>query len=318
MASQSSVPSIAATSVATAASAGAVVIETPAPPGSLQRTALRPVVILPLVGRSARHFVAIAVTILFGFPLVWMLSTSLKTGPEVFILPPRWIPWSFQVENYGYVWASPLFQRYLLNSVITVSATVLLQAVTVPTAAYAFAILRFPGRDVLFVLFLGAMMIPVQATIFPSFLLLSALRWVDTYLALTIPFGASAFGVFLLRQAFLSVPQDLVDAAKMDGARHLQILLQVLVPIARPMLLTFLLLSATWRWNDYFWPLVMTATPEMRTLPVGVAFLHSSEGPSRWHIVTAASVITIAPTLLLFAALQRQFVDGLTRTGIKG
>jgi sn-glycerol 3-phosphate transport system permease protein len=195
---------------------------------------------------------------------------------------------------------------------------VLLQAITVPTAAYAFARLRFPGRDVLFVLFLGAMIIPVHATIFPSFLLLSALRWADTYLALTIPFGASAFGVFLLRQAFLSIPEDLVDAAKIDGATHLQILMRVLVPIARPMLLTFLLLSATWRWNDYFWPLVMTSTPEMRTLPVGVVFLHSSEGPTRWHVVTAATMMTIAPTLLLFAVLQRQFVDGLTRTGIKG
>jgi sn-glycerol 3-phosphate transport system permease protein len=265
-----------------------------------------------------RHATAIGAVALFAFPLVWMVSTSLKAAPDVFIFPPIWLSWPPQFENYQYVWGRPLFGRYVLNSLVTATLTILLQSITVSTAAYAFARLRFRYRELIFVLFLGAMILPVQVTIIPSFLLLSALGWIDTYWALTIPFGASAIGIFLVRQAFLTVPAELVDAARIDGASHVQILLYVMLPLAQPILLTFVLLSFTWRWNDYLWPLIMTTSAEMRTLTVGIVLMQAGDGPRRWHVIMAATVLTVAPTLLLYFAVQRRFIESIVRTGLKG
>ena len=192
------------------------------------------------------------------------------------------------------------------------------QLFTVTTAAYAFAHLRFPLRGPLFLLFLGMMMIPGQVTLVSNFLTLSSLKWIDTYWALIVPFGASAFGTFLVRQAFLSVPVDLVEAAKIDGASHLQILLKIMLPLARATVFTFMLLSFTWRWNDYFWPLIVTNAKEMRTLPIGLVIMRSTEGNTQWHIIMAATLMVVAPILGLFVLTQRQFVQGIARSGIKG
>jgi sn-glycerol 3-phosphate transport system permease protein len=270
------------------------------------------------VSVGLRHAVAIGAVVVFVLPLVWMLSTSLKSPREALIFPPVWLPASLQFENYRAAWVAVPFGRYMLNSILAASLTVLLQAITVTTAAYAFAQLRFRFREPIFVLFLTAMMIPIPVTIVPTFLLLSALGWINTYLALSVPFGASAFGVFLLRQTFLSIPADLVDAAKIDGASHLQILRRVMIPLGQPTLMTFLLLSFTWRWNEYLWPLIVTTSPTMRTLPVGLVLLRANEGHTQWHVLMAATVLTIAPIVLLFSVTQRQFVEGIARGGIKG
>lgn len=270
------------------------------------------------VAAGLRQAVAIGVVVAFTVPFAWMLSTSLKAPSEALSLPPIWLLTSPRFENYAAAWTAVPFGRYLVNSLLTASLTVLLQAVTVTTAAYAFAQVRFRFREPIFLLFLTAMMIPTPVTIVPNFLLLSALGWINTYLALSVPFGASAFGVFLLRQTFLTIPADLTDAAKMDGASHLQILWRIMIPLGRPTLVTFLLLSFTWRWNEYFWPLVVTTSPTMRTLPLGLALLRASEGHAQWHLLMAATVLTIAPILLLFLLLQRQFVDGIARGGVKG
>ena len=162
------------------------------------------------------------------------------------------------------------------------------------------------------------MMIPGQVTLVSNFLTLSSLKWIDTYWALIVPFGASAFGTFLVRQAFLSVPVDLVEAAKIDGASHLQILLKIMLPLARATVFTFMLLSFTWRWNDYFWPLIVTNAKEMRTLPIGLVIMRSTEGNTQWHIIMAATLMVVAPILGLFVLTQRQFVQGIARSGIKG
>lgn len=279
-----------------------------ASPGALRRGA----------ESTLRHAVLVAAAVIVGIPFAWMLSTSLKELADVYIFPPIWIPWPLRLENYQQAWEAAPFGRYLVNSLVIVAGVLAVQVFTVTTAAYAFAHLRFPLRDPLFLLFLGVMMIPGQVTLVSNFLTLSSLKWIDTYWALIVPFGASAFGTFLVRQAFLSVPVDLVEAAKIDGASHPQILLRIMLPLARATVFTFMLLSFTWRWNDYFWPLIVTNAKEMRTLPIGLVILRSTEGNTQWHVIMAATLMVVAPILVLFVLTQRQFVQGIARSGIKG
>jgi multiple sugar transport system permease protein/sn-glycerol 3-phosphate transport system permease protein len=264
------------------------------------------------------HGLLIGAVVVVGFPFVWLLSASLKSPADIRLFPPSWFAWPMHPENYRQVWEVMPFGRYLLNSTIAAFGAVALQAVTVPTAAYAFARLRFPFRDTLFVAFLGAMMVPIHVTLIPNFITLGALGWLDTYLALWVPFGASAFGTFLVRQAFLAVPAELIDAAKLDGASHLQLLLRIMLPLARTTVLAFLLLSFTWRWNEYLWPLVMTSSREMRTLPLGLAMLRATEGYAQWQLVMAGAALSLLPPLALFLAFQRQIMGGIARTGING
>lgn len=265
-----------------------------------------------------RHTVLLATVVIVGMPFAWMVATSLKSLPDVYIFPPVWIPWPPHLENYVQAWEAAPLARYFLNSTIVVVGTLALQAVTVTTAAYAFAHIRMRFRDPLFLLVLAVMMIPAQVTFVANFFTLSELKWIDTYWALIVPLGASGFGTFFVRQAFLSIPVELAEAAKIDGASHPQILRHVMLPLARPTILTFLLLSFTWRWNDYFWPLIMTNSRDLWTLPVGLVVMRSTEASVAWHVIMAATLMVIAPVLALFVATQRQFIQGIARTGIKG
>jgi sn-glycerol 3-phosphate transport system permease protein len=265
-----------------------------------------------------RHGVLLALVGLVSVPFAWMLSTSLKALPDVYMFPPQWIPIPPHPENYRLAWEAAPFGRYLVNSILVVLGVVTLQVFTVTTGAYAFAQIRFPFRDQLFLLFLAVLMIPPQVTLVPNYLTLSALKWIDTYWALIVPFGASAFGTFLVRQAFLTIPSDLIEAAKIDGASHPQILVRIMLPLAQATILTFVLLSFTWRWNDYFWPLIVTNSQDMRTLPIGLVFMRATEGNIQWHVIMAATLLVVAPILGLFVLTQRQFVQGIARTGLKG
>ena len=261
---------------------------------------------------------AVAVTV--ALPFFWMISTSLKSDIRaVFQLPPQWIPDEPRFANYIDAWRAAPFTRYAFNSVLVAVSAVTLQLINACLSAYVFSRIHFRGRNALFLLFLGVMMIPNQVLAVPNYIFLSRLKWLDTYLALILPFAASGFGTFLIRQSFLAVPRDLIDAAIVDGANHLQILRHIMIPLSRPALVTFGLLSFTWRWNDYFWPLVMTNSKLMRTLPVGVALMRAGpEGGCRWHIVMAASTIVILPALVIFIIGQRYFVEGVAHSGLKG
>lgn len=271
------------------------------------------------VGQSvAVHVVMIATVILVVLPMAWMLSTSLKPSEEVYAFPPNWIPRQFRPENFVAAWRSFPVARYALNSTIVVLVVVTSQLITGALAAYVFSQLRFPGRDAIFVAYLATMMVPGQVTVVPVFIVLKTLRWIDTYVGLTAPFLASAFGIFLIRQSFLSIPIDLIDAARIDGAGHLRILQRVLLPLSKAALVTFTLLSFTWRWNDYFWPLIVTNSTLMRTLPVGIVLLRATEGSMEWNVVMAGTVMVIAPVMLVFLFAQRQFVQGIAQTGLKG
>lgn len=271
--------------------------------------------------------IMIVVAALFLIPFLWMISTSLKPDLKaVFQFPPQWIPNPPAFGNYIKVWQSAPFGRYLLNSIVVAVAGTAFQLINACLAAYVFARIKFPGRNLFFILFLAVLMIPSQVIVVPNYIILSRLpdpftgeHMLNSYWALILPFIASAYGTFMIRQAFMTIPNDLVDAAVVDGANHLGILRNVMLPLTKPMLITFGLLAFNWRWNDYFWPLIMTNSVAMRTLPVGVVAMRAgAEGGTNWHYIMAATVLVIAPIVLLFSVAQRYFVEGIAYSGLKG
>ena len=270
------------------------------------------------LARAALHAALALAFVLAIIPVAWTFSTSLKPLEEVYAYPPNWVPRHPQWGNYARAWAAAPFARYAINSSAVTVAIIALQTGLASLAAYAFSKLRFRGREALFLLFLATMMVPTQVVVVPVFIMLSKASLLDSYEALVLPFAASAFGTFLLRQSFLEIPDDLVDAARIDGAGDLSVIRNVMMPMSRPAYVSFVLLSFTWRWNDYFWPLIMTSSPEMRTLPVGLVFLRTSEGSIEWNVVMAASVFVILPIILLFLLFQRYFVEGIMSSGLKG
>ncbi|GAB7388630.1 carbohydrate ABC transporter permease [Bacillaceae bacterium] len=259
----------------------------------------------------------IFVAAIFVFPFLWMLLTSFKSLQEVVKFPPQWLPETWQWQNFVQAWESGPFLTYFMNSVLVALGILFLQLLTGIPAAYAFARYRFPGREFCFGLTLLALMIPPQITFLPVFLQMSRWDWLNTYLALILPYAASAFGIFLLRQAFMQVPEEIVEAARLDQASEWQILWKIMVPMAKPVLVTFALFSFIYHWNDYFWPLVMTNREEIRTLPVGIAMLKDSEGGVNWNIVMAGNLILVLPILLLFFFAQRQIIRAFVYSGIK-
>ncbi len=264
------------------------------------------------------HGLLILALLIVIVPVAWTVSTSLKPAAEVYAYPPRWIPSQLVWQNYVDAWNAAPFDRYAINSIIVTGTIMVSQLIFGALAAYVFARLEFPGRDLIFIAFLSTMMVPTQVLVVPTFLIFNVFGWINEYPALIAPFLVSAFGVFLIRQSFLTVPQDLVDAARIDGAGHGRIIWNVLIPVSKPAFVSFALLTFTWRWNDYFWPLIMTNSTNMRTLPVGLVFLRTSEGSINWNVVMAATVFVIAPIMLLFVLLQKYFVQGVTQSGIKG
>ena len=256
-------------------------------------------------------------TLIVSVPFVWMLATSLKEARLAFdftqLLPavPQW-------NSYASAWSRAPFARYFLNSILSASLVVALQYATIIPAAYGFARLAFPGRNALFLVILATMMVPAQVVLVPDFVLISRLGWRDTYLALVIPFMTSAFGIFLLRQAFSQIPQDFLDAARLDGCSHFGVMRHVMVPFSTPTLITFGLFSFVSRYNDLFWPLIATDSDSMRTVPVGLVSFYQFDGTTRWNELMAASVVSILPLVVLFLFTQRFFIKGIASGGLKG
>lgn len=269
-------------------------------------------------GQIATYLTVVGLAVVFALPFVWMLTTAVKPHDEIFTYPPRWIPSVWKVGNFAAAWTKAPFARFFFNSVVVTASVAGIQLVTASLAAYAFARLRFPGKGMLFLAYLSIMMVPSQVTLIPNFITLKNLGMLNTYGALILPFAATGFGTFLIRQHFLSIPNELFDAATVDGANHLYTLWHVGLPLARPALATFALLTTMWHWNDFFWPLIVTNSVNMRTMPLGlVVFTHSEQGTS-WDLLMAAGIFTALPVVVLFLAAQRYFVQGIARVGIKG
>jgi sn-glycerol 3-phosphate transport system permease protein len=256
-------------------------------------------------------------SVIVAFPLLLALSYSFMSEGEIASYPPRLLPSTLQFDNYQRVLANVPLARYLLNSFVASSLVVIGQLVTASLAAFAFSFLTFPGRNVLFGVVLATMMIPWEATIIPNYMTVRTLGWLDTYQGLTVPFMAQAFGIFLLRQSFLQLPRDLFDAAVVDGAGKLRFLWAIVLPLSRPALATLAVYAFLWTWNLYFWPLLITNDPLMRTTQVGIAQLRFEE-TLRWGYLMAGVIMIVLPTLLLLVLGQRHLVRGLTAGAVKG
>lgn len=251
------------------------------------------------------------------FPFLWMVSTSLKEPGAVFTFPPEWIPRPIIWRNYADAWHAVPFGRFYINTIFVSVTRTFGVLLTSSLAAYAFSRLKFPGRDKIFFLYLATMMVPGAVTMIPNFILMRHIGWVDTYQALIIPGIFTAWGTFMLRQFFMTLPTDLEDAARIDGCSKMGIYRHVILPLAKPALATLGIFTFIAAWNDFMWPLIMINTMEKKTLPIGLA---SFQGlyTTDWTLLMAASIIVMVPTLIVFIVGQRFFVEGIKLSGVKG
>ena len=268
-------------------------------------------------------FYAMLVFIAAGMlvPFLWMISTSLKPPGTAFSYPPQILPTTFDFRNYQQLFTLVPFGRYFVNTVLVTVLTVLGQVAFCSTAAYAFARLQFIGRKAFFVLFLATMMIPFQVTMIPLFLLVFKLGWVNTYTGLIAPGISSAFGIFLLRQAFLTIPRDYQDAARIDGAREWTVFFRIFLPLTKPAVATVAVFAFMGTWNDLLWPLLVSRDEEHRTLELGLAYFNASSSAFQqpnWPLMMAASVVVLLPVLVVYLFAQRYFVAGIALSGVKG
>ncbi|MEA3397686.1 MAG: carbohydrate ABC transporter permease [Chloroflexota bacterium] len=259
-----------------------------------------------------------ATTLVVMLPYVWMVSTSLKGADEVFAYPPTWIPQAWRFQNYVDAWNAAPFGRYFFNSLVVAVTVTVGQLITCSLAAFAFARMEFKGKNVMFTLFLSTTMISTQVTLVPAYLVLAHLHWLNTYQALIVPFLANAFGVFMMRQYFMTLPRELEDAAKLDGCGRLRFLWQILLPLSKPIIAAQALFAFMGNWNSYLWPLIVTTSENMRTLQVGLRYFVGQEGGTQWGLFMAATVFVSLPVMIFYFIIQRSFVEGIATTGLKG
>jgi putative chitobiose transport system permease protein len=251
-------------------------------------------------------------------PMLWLVSTAFK-GPteDLFTFPPQLIPKQFTFDNFLNVWKNHPFARYFFNSTLVASLTVSLNLLFCSLAAYPLARMNFAGRDLVFAAVVATILIPFQIVMIPLFILIRNLGLVNTYLGMIFPSIASAFGIFLLRQAFQGVPKELEEAARIDGCNELGIWWNVMIPSVRPALVTLAIFVFIGAWSDFLWPLIITNRPEMYTLPLGVSKL-TGTSDTDWRVIAAGSVLSIAPILAFFVAMQKYIVPSAASSGVKG
>lgn len=269
-----------------------------------------------MIRRLSIHAVLAAGAFWMLLPFFWMVSTSLKTQQEALRFPPAILPRAPMFVNYLEAFRQVDFSRYFVNTLIMTLGTALLVFITSTLAAYAFSRMKFWGRDVLFMLFLAMMMVPVPVYLAPSYVILSRFGWIDTFLALIIPWSANVFSIFLLRQHFRVLPQELFDAARLDGLNHLQVLWRIVIPLSRAVLVTIGIFQVVSNWNAFLWPLIVTHSDSMRTIQTGLAFFAQAES-TNYPLLCAASTFTTAPLIIMYFFVQRQIMESYARTGIK-
>ncbi len=252
------------------------------------------------------------------FPFYWMVATSFKTEARVFAFPPEWIPTPPILDNYRYIFTELPFSLYVFNSLKVSLLWTLGVVLSSSLAAYAFARIRFWGREALFMITLAALMIPAQITMIPLYVIMTRIGWVDTHLPLFVPaYFASAFGIFLLRQYFLTVPQDLNDAAKIDGCSHFGIYWRIMMPLSKPVLATLALLAFMGSWNDLLGPIIYLYDGDLFTLPLALTRFRG-QYYTQWAYMMAGATVSLVPILLIFLFTQQYFVRGVVLSGLKG
>ena len=258
-------------------------------------------------------------SIIMVLPFFWMLSSSFKTFGELFIFPPEFIPKNLQWVNYLEIWRRLPFHLFFRNSIFVATCQTTGVLITSSLAGYAFARLRFPGRDQIFLIYLSTMMIPFAVRLIPLFILMRTFNWIDSHYALIVPGLFSAWGTFLMRQFMMTIPRELEDAALIDGAGFFQIYGRIILPLTGPALATLGIFEFMGTWNDFLWPLIILHSLEQKTLALGLAaFRAMSAMKTPWHLIMTASVVSVIPIIAIFLAGQRYYVRGIVTTGLKG
>ena len=282
-------------------------------------------------GALLTHAVLLAGAVVMLLPFAWMLSTSLKPADQLFSVPPTWLPHPLEWDTYIRAMRAGNFGRYALNSLVLALANVVTNVMLSALAGYAFARLRFPGRQVLFVMVLATLMVPYQVTIIPLFVIVrhmplfggndllgqGGVGWINSYWGLIVPGAVGAFGIFLLRQFFEGLPVELEDAARIDGAGEFRIFWQIMLPLATPAVATLAIFSFQSGWNAFLWPLLITTTDDMRTIQLGLT-VFVQQYSTQWDQLMAATVVATLPVIIAFALGQRLLVRGIAFTGLKG
>ncbi len=263
--------------------------------------------------------ITVVIIVVMIAPFAWMVSGSLKSSELVFVYPPIFIPPKIMWENYARIFKELPFARYMLNSFFVSSSVVILGLFVNSLAGYSFARIPFKGSTVIFVLILATMMIPGEMIILPLFLIVKSFGWFNTYNALIFPGVVSPFGIFLLRQFFKGLPVELEEAATIDGCSRFGIYWRIALPLAKPALLTLSVLTFMWNWDSFLWPLIVITSEEMRVVQIGLALIVGQQTYSGfWNVIMAASVVACLPTIFIFMALQKYYVQGVATTGLKG
>ncbi len=277
--------------------------------------ARRPIGLKQALGYGA----LIAVALVLLLPFAWMVSTSLKGNEAIFAIPPVWIPETLRWDNYAEVFERMPFLLYLRNTTVITVFTIIGTVGSSAAVAYAFACLRWPGRDMLFLFVVATMMLPLQVIMIPLFVLFKEFGWLNTYKPLIVPafLGGGAFNIFLMRQFFLTLPTELFDAARIDGASEWTIFWRIALPLARPALVTVALLTFMFAWNDFLGPLIYLSDQAKNTLALGLA-LFTGQHQTDWGVLMAASILMMVPVIALFFFFQRYFIKGFTMSGLKG
>ncbi len=266
--------------------------------------------------RIGLHVVLMTTGLLFLFPFIWSVSTSLKPMADLFQVTPSLIPSEIRWDNYSAVFEAAPFLRFYVNTIAITIARTAGQVFIASLAAFAFAQLRFPGRDAVFFVLLAGLMVPDQVLIVPRFVIMRQLGWLDTYQGLIIPLIFSSYGVFLLRQYFLGIPKDFQEAATLEGANPFQVYWDIYLPLARPALAAFGFLALLASWNEFLWALTVTSTSDMRVLSVGIALFQGQYFTNTAVLLAAANMATF-PLLIAFLFFQKQLVEGITLSGLK-
>lgn len=269
------------------------------------------------VARVVLYTVLLAGLVVVVAPFVWMVLSSFKPEGEIRRVPPTWWPETFTLDNYVQLFSRLDFPRYFLNSVLVAGLITVGNVVFCSAVGYALAKLRFAGRRLLFATVLGTLMVPGMVTFVPQFVLVSQLGLVNTYAGLVLPFLAGSFGVFLMRQYLLSIPDDLIEAARVDGAGELRIFWRVVLPLCGPALATLGILTFLSSWNSFLWPLVVATTEDKYTLPVALALFSVGQHRTSFGLLLAGAVVVVLPVIVVFLVLQRHFLRGIATTGLK-
>ncbi len=270
-----------------------------------------------VVGRVILYIVLIALAVFTLIPFVWMISSSLKLDREVFTFPMKWIPETFHWENYSQIWTEVPMLTYFKNTAIIALAVTFIQTLTSSFAAYAFAKLQFRGRNILFLAYIGTIAVPWQAYMLPQFVLMRSMGLYDRLLAMIVLQSFSAFGVFLMRQFYQGIPTDLCEAARIDGLSEYGIWARIMLPLSKAAIATLVIFTFIGTWNDYMGPMIYLTKEVNKTIQVGLRrFIQ--ENSSDYHLIMAASVVSLVPVTIVFLALQRYFIEGIATSGLKG